>query len=373
VTTAQETRAPVAVELVIDVTRDAAIGMPAHTAATVYLPDIGALSSPPVVCFAFPGGGYSRRYYTLDVPGAAGTRCGQAGWHTDRGWIFVACDQLGFGDATAPSDPVLTYENIALGSKATVAAVMAKLETGTMLDGYQPVAGATTLGIGQSMGGCFTIVLQGHHQTFDGIAALGFSGIHTVVPSRPGAPSAFWPWIPRNSDLANPEILNGVPLAAAEGPTPAGQDSVDASPAPGEHPFAWAFHWDNEPADLVALDMAASAEDYEGPLPPWRSPSTPACGIYMVAPGTVATEAASITVPVLIAVGERDVVPNPWLEPTAFKSSTDISLFVCPRMAHMHNFAHTRQDLWTRIHSWGSGVAAMRAARTRQPRAGSAS
>ena len=353
-------------EFAIDVTGDAAIGMPARTAVTVHLPAIGALSSPPVVCFAFPGGGYSRRYYTFDLPAGTGTGagCGQAGWHADRGWIFVACDSLGFGDATAPAGDVLNYENIALGNQATVAAVMAKLESGTLVDGYPPVVGATTLGVGQSMGGCFTIVLQGQHQVFDGIASLGFSGIHTVVPSRPGTPAAAWPWMLRNSDLASPKVLNQAALAAAAGPTLGDQDSLAAAAGSGEHPFAWAFHWDSEPADIVAIDMAASADTYDGPLPAWRSPSTPACGIYMVAPGTVATEAASITVPVLIAVGERDVVPNPWLEPTAFRSSTDVTVFVCPRMAHMHNFAPTRQEFWARIHSWGTGVAALRAARS---------
>jgi pimeloyl-ACP methyl ester carboxylesterase len=347
-------------ELTVDVTSDAAIGMPARTTATVHLPASGALSSPPVVCFAFPGGGYSRRYYTMDLLDGTSTRTGQADWHAANGWIFVACDSLGFGDATAPAGNVLNYENIALGNKATVAAIMARLESGTLVDGYPPVIGATTLGIGQSMGGCLTIVLQGQHQVFDGIASLGFSGIHTVVPSRPGTAAAAWPWVLRHSNLASPTILNQAALAAAAGPTPADQDSLAAAAGTGEHPFAWAFHWDTEPADIVSVDMAASAGTYDGPLPAWRSPSTPACGIYMVAPGTVATEAASITVPVLIAVGERDVVPNPWLEPSAFKSSTDITVFVCPRMAHMHNFADTRQELWARIHSWGTGVAAMR-------------
>jgi pimeloyl-ACP methyl ester carboxylesterase len=337
------------VELVIDVTADADIGMPARTTATVHLPAAGALASPPVVCFAFPGGGYSRRYYTLDLrPDAADGGTGQAEWHAARGWIFVSCDSLGFGDATAPEGNVLTYESIARGNKATVAAVLARLESGTLLDGYPPVTGATTLGLGQSMGGCFTIVLQGQHQVFDGIGVLGFSAIHTVVPSRPGTPPIPWPWILRGSDLANPKILNLDALAPAE-PT-------------GEHPFTWAFHWDSEPADIIATDMDAAAEDYSGTLPPWRSPSTPACGILMVAPGTVAQEAAAITVPVLVAVGERDVVPDPRLEPSAYQSSRDISLLVCPRMAHMHNFADTRREFWAGIHSWGTAVAARRTA-----------
>jgi hypothetical protein len=49
------------IELKIDVTDAAAMGKPMQTAATVFLPD-GAPAGPPVVCFAFPGGGYCRRY-----------------------------------------------------------------------------------------------------------------------------------------------------------------------------------------------------------------------------------------------------------------------------------------------------------------------
>src|SRR3546814_11259970 len=80
--------------------------------------------------------------------------------------------------------------------------------------------------------------------------------------------------------------------------------------------------------------MAASA-GLADPLPAWRSATTPSCGVHMVAPGAVALEAAAITVPVLVAVGERDVVPDPWMEPKAFKSAHDVSVFVCPRMGHI--------------------------------------
>ncbi|MGX7680222.1 alpha/beta hydrolase [Jatrophihabitans sp. DSM 45814] len=349
------------IELSIDVTEQAGLGMPAHTTATVFLPDEELLSEPPIVCFAFPGGGYSRRYYSFDMPDSEGG--GEAGWHRDRGWIVVTCDHLGFGDATAPEGNVLDFDNVALGNKATVEAVLEKLEQGTLHPGYPAIRNPTKLALGQSMGGCFTIVLQGQHQTFDGIAALGFSGIHTVVPTRPGAPAAVWPWMLRSAGLDNPKILNEAALAAAAGPTLGGQESLGDAASVGEHPFAWSFHYDDEPADIVALDMAASAGTHEGPLPSWRSPGTPTCGILMVAPGAVATEAAAISVPVLVAVGERDVVPNPWMEPFAFKSSTDISVFVCPRMGHMHNFAHTRHLFWERIHSWGTGVAQLRTAR----------
>ena len=346
------------IEMQVDVTDAAGLDIDARTAATVFLPDAETLSDPPVVCFAFPGGGYCRRYYSFDMPDRAGR--GEAGWHVARGWIFVACDHLGFGDSTVPDGNVLNYDNVAAGNRATVDAVMRRLESGSMLDGFPAVRDATKLGIGQSMGGCFTIVLQGQHRTFDGIASLGYSAIHTVVPSRPGTPPAVWPWIPRGSDLDHPQILNAAAVSAATGPTLTGNDSIGEAAAAGEHPFAWAFHHDDVPPDIVAADMSASAGTAEEPLPPWRSATMPACGLYMVAPGTVALEAASITVPVLVAVGERDVVPDPWMEPKAFKSATDITVFVCPRMAHMHNFASTREVLWQRIHSWGTAVAQSR-------------
>ncbi len=346
------------VELVIDVTEAAGLGTPAKTAVTVYLPEEGVLSDPPVVCFGFPGGGYSRRYFSFDMPDS--NSGGEAGFHVERGWIFVACDHLGFGDSTIPEGNALDLDNVAAGNHATVAAVMAKLESGTLLDGYPAIEGATKLGIGQSMGGCFTIIAQGQFGTFDGVGILGYSGIHTIVPTRPGTPPAAWPWISRRSSLDNPRILNEAALARATGPALGNQEQLHAAAASTEHPFQWSFHYDDEPADIVALDMAASAGKAD-PLPEWRSATTPSCGLYMVAPGAVAIEAAAITVPVLVAVGERDVVPDPWSEPKAFKSANDIGIYVCPRMGHMHNFAHTRFQFWQRLHDWGNGVATLRA------------
>lgn len=330
------------VELEIDVTDVAGVG-PAHTAVSVVLPDPEVLADPPVLCFAFPGGGYSRRYYTFDMPGDQGG--GEAGFHAAHGWIFVAVDHLGFGDATMPEGDGLTYESVALGNMATVEHVRGLLRDGTLMKGFPRVTDPATLGIGQSMGGCFTIVLQAHHGVFDGIASLGFSGRHTNVPSRPGGPKWQMPWLLRNSDVATAVPLNTAALASFP------------SEDPGENPFRWAFHWEDVPPEVVAADMESVAG---GNLPPWRSATTPSCGIFMVTPGTIASEAASITVPVLLAMGERDVIPDPWLEPLAFSSSTDITLYVCPRMAHMHNFASTRHRFWSRIQSWGTGVATAR-------------
>jgi alpha-beta hydrolase superfamily lysophospholipase len=69
----------------------------------------------------------------------------------------------------------------------------------------------------------------------------------------------------------------------------------------------------------------------------------------MMTDGSVAREAATIDVPVLVASGEVDVIPDPWVEPTAYRGSSDVSVVVVSRMAHMHNFARTRTQLWERI------------------------
>ena len=347
------------VTLRIDVTEAAGLGMELQTAITVYLPD--TLAEPaPVVCFAFPGGGYNRHYYSVDMPGHAH---GEAGYHCDRGWIFVSCDHLGAGDSSLPEDAhLLNYETLSRVNLATVTSVLNKLAEGEF--GLPPFTPGLVLGIGQSMGGCLTIVLQAHHAAFDGIAVLGFSAIQTVVPSRPGSATQQWPWIARGSDLRQPPIINKAMLAAAQ-VTIQDQDDLAVDADSGEHPLAWAFHYDDVPAELAQADLGAALAD--GSLPPWRSPVIPACAIQMLCPGTVAAEAAVITAPVLVAAGEREVIPDPWLEPSAYRSSSDVSLFVCERMAHMHNFASTRERLWRRIHHWGSGLHGENAANRQTP------
>jgi alpha-beta hydrolase superfamily lysophospholipase len=326
-----------------------------EVAATVFLPDPVTMADQPVVCFGFPGGGYNRSYFSMDLPGWDTE--GQAAWHCERGWIFVAIDHLQVGDSTTYDPDLLTFEQITLANKAVVESVLAQLADGLIAAGFPAVTNPFTVGIGQSMGGCFTVLLQGQHDLFDCVGILGYSAIQTVVPSKPGVPNVAMPFMSRIGYPNAPMIFNMATLAGAA--TAIGDaDDLAAATVDEEHVWTWAFHHDDEPADLVAADMAAMTG---GPVPSWRSATVPACAILMVAPGAVATEAASITSPVLVAVGERDVVPDPWMEPKAYKSSNDITVYVCPRMAHMHNFAPTRVQFWTRLHGWVETIASVNA------------
>jgi alpha-beta hydrolase superfamily lysophospholipase len=338
------------IEVTTDVTEAAGLGEPLRTRATVVLPDASAVPERPVVCFGFPGGGYSRQYFTFDMPGADGG--GEAGWHATRGWVFVACDHLFVGESDAPSDPsALTFERVAAANHATVEHVTDLLRTGSLADGWPPVTDATRLGIGQSMGGCLTIVQQGQLGTYDGIGILGFSGIQTVLWMPPGSPEVDMPFVVRGSEIP---VLS---QPAAEAVTPAMAPGADELPrsTPG-------FHYDDVPRDIVEADMIGYPANRRS-SPVWASATVPPCAVTMLSPGVVAPEAASVRVPVLVAAGERDVVPDPRAEPRAYPRSPDVTVHVCPRMAHMHNFAGTRERFWQRIHSWGDGVAALRTAR----------
>jgi len=103
-----------------------------------------------------------------------------------------------------------------------------------------------------------------------------------------------------------------------------------------------------------------------GNVPHWGSGTIPPSGIAVMAPGAVAYEAALVNVPVFIGMGERDLCSQPLAEPLAYECASDVTVFVCQGMAHMHNFAKTRKMLWARVESWGSGIGAAAAGVARQ-------
>jgi pimeloyl-ACP methyl ester carboxylesterase len=309
---------------------------PLHTAVTVCLPEPAGDAVD--VLFGFPGGGYGRGYY--DVTAAPGYS--QAEHHCARGAVFVACDHLGVGASSEPDPFDLTYENLAAANHATATRVLEGLAKGTLIDGVAPIEVRATVGMGQSMGGCLLTVQQANHRTFEGVAFLGWSGVHTGFPAPDGGRTTF-AMPPRGTDL---------------------RTAVDqlATGGPSAEQFRYCFHWPEADAALVEPDLA-SYEPFSGVVrgdatTPWGSPSVPFCAVTMLTEGAVTAEARAIDVPVLIACGERDVVPDPWAEPAAYRSSRYVSVLVVDRMAHMHNFARTRALLWERIDGFARSLRA---------------
>jgi len=334
------------IELRLDVSEAVGLGESATVAVTVCLPD--RVSDPPLVAFAFPGGGYNRHYYTLDLPDdEPHEHGGQAGWHTANGWTFVAVDHLSCGDSSRVSDPSrLTYEHMVSANHAAVRHVLDALAKGTLGGGVSPVVDPVVVGLGHSMGGATLILQQGQFASFDAVGVLGWSAIHSISWTPPGTPKSNVRYFPRGTDMGalTPEVFTSAmpEMALDERGLPATTQG---------------FHYDDEPEEVVYRDM----HDYpnrDGRLPPWGTSAIPPCAMTMMSPGAVAPEAARITVPVLVAVGERDICADPMSEPRAYERASDVSVFVCRRMAHMHNFARTRRQLWERVQGWGDGVLA---------------
>ncbi len=346
------------VELRIDVSDAAGLGEAAHVAASVVLPDPALLGERALVCFAKPGGSYSRGYYTCALPGpAAGA---QAAWHAERGWIFAALDTLGCGESSAHDPEALDFATVGAAAAAAEQEILLRLANGVLLPGYPPVHQPVVIGIGQSLGGSLVIHQQAHRRSYDGIGVLGFSAVHSHPATPPGGAPVVVAWYPRDAVRgAGAEPLNAAALkqALAEGP----QQGAWAA-------LAWGFHYDDVPQEVVEQDLlhyeaVAHPGETAGHFrpEPWMSANTPhGVARLTLTPGAVASEAAAITVPVLSAMGVRDLVVDPLGEPRAFRSARSVDLFICPRLGHMHNFGSTRALFWQRIHSFGEWCAAVK-------------
>jgi pimeloyl-ACP methyl ester carboxylesterase len=302
-------------------------------AMTAYLPDPARLSGR--VIFASPGGGYARGYYDMSFAGHQDYS--QAAHHLARGHVVVAYDHLGVGDSSTDGIDQISIEDIADHNHDAVSAVAEDIRRGTLADDFPAMPEALMIGIGQSMGGGVTIIMQARHRSFDAIGVLGYSAIHTVLPQRSEA-----------------DVARGIAAYDFDRETPAASLSMAKASAQVAD-FRYPFHWEDVPAEIVAADMDAGFPARHTATP-FASLTIPNCALAMMSPGYVREDAAAIDVPVLLGYGERDTSRNPHDEPTAYPGSNDITLLVVPRMAHMHNFASTRGHLWDRLSSWADAL-----------------
>jgi pimeloyl-ACP methyl ester carboxylesterase len=306
-------------EVRIDVSDAVGTGEHLEVVARVMLPQDS--SGPRTAVFGYPGGAYNRHYYDLEIPGRDGYS--QARYHIGHGRVFVACDHLAVGDSDTPSRS-LDYPDVARANMHAAGEIRRRLESGQLAAGVPPVELQAVAALGQSFGGFLLILGQGAEPTFDGVAILGYSALHTRTP---------WP---DNLTLEDVRALRG------------GNGL--------QHPMTPWFHYDDVPAEIVEADMTKELGTL-GSKAAWSTPLNPGGTAIKPAhnprePGVVAAEAARIDVPVLIGCGEVDVVPEARAEPAAYPASPHITTIVVPRMAHMHNFASTRRALWDAVEDW---------------------
>ena len=271
--------------------------------------------------FGFPGGGYNRQYWDLQIPGHSGYS--QAEHHLRSGHIFVACDHLAVGDSDRPLVP-LDYDAVARADAEAAVEIRSRLAAGTLAPDVAPVEIGATVALGQSFGGFLLLILQGSEAVFDGIGVLGYSARDPQTP---------WP-----EHLTLDDVLN---LRGGNG---------------RDHPLCRWFHYADVPEEIVLADMTKLVGTLSSEAP-WSTPSNPGGPAIQSLRRprdrqVVAAEAARITGPVLVVAGEIDVVAEPMLESSAFLTSAHVTTAVVPRMAHMHNFASTRVQLWEVIDDW---------------------
>lgn len=324
-------------DLLVDAGRSKGVaGRILQIAATVFMPPPAAMAASPTVIFGVPGGGYSKGYFDMEFPGHQGYS--EARYHCSRGIIFVACDPVGVGASSLPDPVSIDFDLLGDSYDAAVREICNKLRAGSLIPGRGPIQSLTRIGIGQSMGGIVTILAQGRRSTFDAIGILGASAIHTVLPQRDARA--------REASIAGHVQPRGSAVDV---------DSIARS-SRSIADFVYPFHFEDVPQDVLQADIGGGYPLRRSPVPPFGSATIPPCAVTMMAPGCVAPEAAAVTVPVFVGVGERDVCPEPRAEPRAYANSTDVSVYLVPRMAHMHNFASTRELLWDRIEHWARGI-----------------
>jgi alpha-beta hydrolase superfamily lysophospholipase len=283
-----------------------------HIEAWLFAPDAGDLPERPLVIACLAGGTYDRRYYHIEIPGHPGYS--MAEYLARRGSVVLVLDHLGIGDSSRPAvQSLLTRDVVAAANRAALQQAYEKLTVGRLAPGLPAIADFARIGVGHSLGAMQTVTQQARYGTYDRICVLGYTavGVHHDVNGRK---------VPADS--------------AAVAANPADYVLADRTP------LRSVFHWDDVPEAVIRADDALNV------------PTPNLLGVQSISQGIIAEDAAKVTAPVFICLGERDVSPDPHAEPACFGASNDVSLLILPRSAHCQNFASTRHIMWDRIQRW---------------------
>jgi pimeloyl-ACP methyl ester carboxylesterase len=75
-------------------------------------------------------------------------------------------------------------------------------------------------------------------------------------------------------------------------------------------------------------------------------------GLTSMIPGSLEPEMSGITVPVLVAVGEHDIVGPTDRLAEDLPAAQPVTVAVIPGASHNHNVAPTRQLVWDALADW---------------------
>lgn len=298
-------------------------GRPHKLAARALAPDPAAAQqlARPVWFFCVHGATVDWRYWCTRIDGF-GDAYDASAFFARRGIGTLAIDIIGVGDSPYHGDGrELGFENVAGAHSEAVRKFRERLIDGNLLPDLAPVADPAIIGLGHSGGGPLAVAQQALHRDFDALAPMGLS----VGPFGGFAEKASF------EEGGAPPVAE-LPLNA--------QGMVELPARTARFPN----HLDDVPQ--VVVDAKTNL-----PFPPfWTT---------LVSGTPTLRYAREIVSPLFIAFGEIDTLDNPLGERRYYPSAEDVTIHIQPGMAHYHNFASTREELWLSVANWARTRAAL--------------
>jgi pimeloyl-ACP methyl ester carboxylesterase len=311
----------------VPVTVDLGGGAPAgcgRIATDLFVPD--QVRASPLLWCCVPGGGMSRAYFDLAVPGATDLYS-MARFAAERGHYVLTIDPPGVGESDAPIDGYqLTPQCVADVLDLVVSDVLDRLSLGKV-KGVPAGAHPTALGVGHSAGAFLVAYQQARHRTFGGLALLGFSnsGLPSVLTSEEAA------FVGRPEELAAalPELVR----ARFGTPLPEGTSAESDMLLVGAHSSEAKAAAARAGSRLLAL-----------------------VGLTCLVPGSIRPELDRIDVPTFVAVGEHDIAGPAAALPGQLPACRDLTLLTLAGIGHNHNVTDSRLELWDRLERWATSL-----------------
>ncbi len=269
----------------------------------------------PVWLFCMHGATVDWRYWCTRIDGH-GDEYDASAFFAARGFGVLSLDIVSVGESAYPRDArELTWESVAGAHHAVVEQLRERLAKGTLLEGFPAVDNAAVLAFGHSNGAPLAVIQQSLHRSFEAIAPMAlsvgpFGGFGSRISFEDGGRP------PVNGEIALDEH-GMVPLPRRKSRFP--------------------NHLDDVPQDVVDAKTNLT-------FPPFS--------LQMVSGTPALPHAREIDCPVFIAFGEIDTTDDLLAERSYYPKAEDVTLYIQPGMAHYHNFAGTRKELWLALSVW---------------------
>jgi pimeloyl-ACP methyl ester carboxylesterase len=294
-------------------------------ATDLFVPDEAHPSS--VFWYCVPGGGISRAYFDLTIPGSDDLYS-MAQFAAQRGHTVLTVDPPGVGESDSPDDGYeLTPTAVADVLDLVVTDVLTAIGAGEV-DGVPTVGFREVIGVGHSAGALLVACQQARHHNFGAVALLGFSG--SGLPAVLTEEEAKFVDRPDELAAALPDLVRARFGTALPQGTSADSDMLLVGTTSNEAKAAAG----RAGSRLLGL-----------------------VGLTSLVPGSIQPELNQIDVPTLVAVGEHDIAGPASALPGQLPACQDLTLVTLAGIGHNHNVTESRLDLWDRLERWVRSLA----------------